>query len=72
MEALVKSKSGDVDLATILALRSFWQRHLLTRQEATFYDSFYRLPHSMKPKMLKTKPDAEDLSTSWLGYYCEI
>lgn len=61
-----------LELASILDLRSFWQRHLLTRQEATFYESFSRLPSDMKPKMLQTGPSVEKLSGSWLGYYCEL
>ncbi|KAJ6164298.1 hypothetical protein N7470_002970 [Penicillium chermesinum] len=62
-------RNGSFDFAALLDLRSFWQRHILTREEATFYDSFSRLPRRLKPKMFKADPKAEGLSVSWMGYY---
>lgn len=59
-----------LDLATLLHMRSFWSRHLLSRAEQTYRDSFARLPDDWKPQARKTDAGQEaKLSVSWLGYY---
>lgn len=62
----------DLDLAKLLNLRNFWQRHFLNASEFTFQESFSGLPAEMKPKTRKDVPtEVSKLSPSWLGYYCE-
>ncbi|CAG8193587.1 unnamed protein product [Penicillium nalgiovense] len=63
----------NLDLAKLLNLRNFWQRHLLNASELTFQESFSGLPADMKPKARKDIPtEASRLSPSWLGYYCDV
>ncbi|KAJ5714994.1 uncharacterized protein N7483_012175 [Penicillium malachiteum] len=63
-------EGNNLDLGTLLDIRSFWQRHLLTSNEGTFYKSFLRLTESLKPQFRKTDgSNPTSLCTSWLGYY---
>ncbi|CAP85341.1 Pc20g00120 [Penicillium rubens Wisconsin 54-1255] len=63
----------NLDLAKLLDLRNFWQRHLLNASELTFQESFSELPADMTPKARKDIPtEASRLSPSWLGYYCNV
>lgn len=63
----------NLDLAKLLDLRSFWQRHLLNSTEGTFHESFGRLAETLKPKAQNVDISSPmSLSTSWLGYYCEF
>ncbi|KAJ5963367.1 uncharacterized protein N7479_003243 [Penicillium vulpinum] len=60
----------DLDLAKLLNLRNFWQRHFLNASEISFNESFSGLPTDMKPKTRKDNPtNISKLSPSWLGYY---
>ncbi|KAJ5150575.1 Major facilitator superfamily domain general substrate transporter [Penicillium coprophilum] len=60
----------DLDLAKLLNLRNFWQRHFLNASELTYQESFSGLPAELKPKIRKDNPtETSELSTSWLGYY---
>ncbi|KAJ5373549.1 hypothetical protein N7517_005555 [Penicillium concentricum] len=60
----------DLDLAKLLNLRNFWQRHFLNTSELTYQESFSGLPEEMKPKTRKDNPtEVSKLSPSWLGYY---
>lgn len=62
----------NLDLARLLDIRHFWQRHVLHPVELSFQESFSELPEDMKPKARKEIPsEASKLSPSWLGYYCE-
>jgi hypothetical protein len=62
----------DLDLAKLLNLRNFWQRHFLNASELTYQESFSGLPAELKPKTRKDNTtEASKLSPSWLGYYCE-
>lgn len=64
---------NDLDLAKLLHLRSFWQRHLLYTYEYTYKDSFSGLPDILKPKIRKyDQTKGSTLSLSWMGYYCEL
>ncbi|KAJ5323026.1 hypothetical protein N7452_011315 [Penicillium brevicompactum] len=59
-----------LDLALLLEFHSFWQRHLLSYSEHTFYESFQALPDELKPQVRKEDPSkASLLSTFWMGYY---
>lgn len=63
----------DLDLAKLLHLRSFWQRHLLYTYEYTYKDSFSGLPDQLKPQIRKyDQTKGSTLSLSWIGYYCEL
>lgn len=63
----------NLDLAKLLHLRSFWQRHLLYTYEYTYKDSFSGLPDLLKPKIRKyDQTKGSTLSLSWMGYYCEL
>lgn len=54
-------------------MRNFWQRHLLKPDELSFYLTFKDLAEDHKPKMRKGYGAIEsELSTSWIGYYCEF
>ncbi|CAI7641800.1 unnamed protein product [Penicillium glandicola] len=60
----------NLDLAKLLNLRNFWQRHFLNVSELTYQESFSGLPTEMKPKVQKDNPTKIfKLSPSWLGYY---
>ncbi|KAJ5214583.1 hypothetical protein N7449_001752 [Penicillium cf. viridicatum] len=60
----------NLDLARLLDIRHFWQRHVLHPVELSFQESFSELPEDMKPKVRKEIPsEASKLSPSWLGYY---
>ncbi|CAG8894673.1 unnamed protein product [Penicillium egyptiacum] len=60
----------NLDLAKLLNVRNFWQRHFLNASELTFQESFSGLPAEMKPKARKDIPtEIFMLSPSWLGYY---
>lgn len=62
-----------LDLPTLLHMRSFWSRHMLSRAEQTYRDSFARLPDDWKPQARKTDAGQEaKLSVSWFGYYCRV
>lgn len=62
-----------LDLATLLHMRGFWQRHLLNQAEQTYHESFAKLPIESRPQLRKSSTDQETgLSVSWLGYYCTL
>jgi hypothetical protein len=62
-----------LDLSTLLHMRSFWSRHMLSRAEQTYHESFARLPDDWKPQARKTDAGQEaKLSVSWFGYYCRF
>ena len=62
-----------LDLARLLHIRGFWQRHMLNQAEQTFYETFVRLPETVRPQARKTFNDLEaNIAICWLGYYCEI
>ncbi|EPS34098.1 hypothetical protein PDE_09060 [Penicillium oxalicum 114-2] len=59
-----------LDLARLLHIRGFWQRHMLNRAEQTFYETFIRLPETVRPQARKTFNDLEaNIAICWLGYY---
>ncbi|KAJ5757879.1 uncharacterized protein N7511_006573 [Penicillium nucicola] len=59
-----------LNLDKLLQIRSFWQRHLLTESEFTYYETFAALPSHLKPGVRKADPkDGSNLSASWLGLY---
>ncbi|KAJ5176418.1 uncharacterized protein N7482_002295 [Penicillium canariense] len=59
-----------LDLATLLHMRSFWQRHIVNNAEQSFHDSFARLPEDHRPQARNANVDnGASLSVSWLGYY---
>jgi hypothetical protein len=62
----------NLNLAKLLQFRSFWQRHLLNTVEYTFQESFCALSEDFRPKVRKDDPNDTKLSSSWMGYYCEI
>ncbi|KAJ5906225.1 uncharacterized protein N7473_003141 [Penicillium subrubescens] len=59
----------NLDLAPLLHIRSFWQRHLLNKAEQTYHESFARLAEALRPQARKANGDSSILSVSWLGYY---
>ncbi|KAJ5426642.1 hypothetical protein N7465_001712 [Penicillium sp. CMV-2018d] len=60
----------NLDLARLLDIRHFWQRHLLNSVELSFQECFSELPEDVKPKVRKEIPtEASKLSSSWLGFY---
>ncbi|KAJ5810931.1 hypothetical protein N7447_010447 [Penicillium robsamsonii] len=60
----------ELDLAKLLNLRNFWQRHFLNASELTYQESFSGMPEELKPKTRKDNlAEISKLSPSWLGYY---
>ncbi|KAJ5501648.1 Major facilitator superfamily domain general substrate transporter [Penicillium expansum] len=60
----------NLDLAKLLSLRNFWQRHFLNASEFTYQESFSGLPAELRPRARKDIPnEVSKLSPSWLGYY---
>lgn len=62
----------NLDLDKLLQFRAFWQRHLLSSVENTYYDSYMGLEDWVRPGVRKyDASEGSKLSTFWLGYYCE-
>lgn len=63
-------KDGKVRLETLLHIRNFWQRHLLSSREQSFITSY--ASSEPKPKEWSRPLDQIELPTGcWNGYYCE-
>ncbi|OKL58892.1 hypothetical protein UA08_05778 [Talaromyces atroroseus] len=59
---------GDVKLETLLHIRNFWQRHLLSSREQTFVSSY--LDTEPKPKAWNRPLEQVEIPTGcWTGYY---
>ncbi|CAG8156699.1 unnamed protein product [Penicillium salamii] len=60
----------NLDLDKLLQFRAFWQRHLLSSVENTYYDSYMGLEDWVRPGVRKyDASEGSKLSTFWLGYY---
>ncbi|KAF7713073.1 Uncharacterized protein PECH_008480 [Penicillium ucsense] len=60
----------NLDLYRLLHIRSFWQRHMLSRVEQAFYGAFSLLSETARPQLRRTSPDPDwMLNVTWLGFY---
>ncbi|KAE8321864.1 hypothetical protein BDV39DRAFT_210312 [Aspergillus sergii] len=58
-----------LELPTILHIRNFWVRHLLSPNEATYCTSYAKLPVDQRPKVWSTIKETVELGTNWVGYW---
>ncbi|KAB8199699.1 hypothetical protein BDV34DRAFT_231004 [Aspergillus parasiticus] len=58
-----------LELPTILHIRNFWVRHLLSPNEATYCTSYAKLPVDQRPKVWSTIKENVELGTNWVGYW---
>ncbi|PIG86387.1 hypothetical protein AARAC_008389 [Aspergillus arachidicola] len=54
-----------LELPTILHIRNFWVRHLLSPNEATYCTSYAKLPVDQRPKVWSTIKENVELGTNW-------
>lgn len=60
-----------LELPTILHIRNFWVRHLLSPNEATYCTSYAKLPVDQRPRVWSTIKENVELGTNWVGYWCK-
>lgn len=60
-----------LELPTILHIRNFWVRHLLSPNVATYCTSYAKLTVDQRPKVWSTIKENVELGANWVGYWCK-
>lgn len=63
-------EDGEIRLDTLLHIRNFWQRHLLSTREQSFATSYEEDVQRKPREWLRPLEDPIPVMGYWYGYYC--